>query len=81
MLDRHLDEIAEADLDIIVVVNPGCYRQLQQGVKRRGSDARPPPRGAAGRREMTFTPGGTVVLHNGVGILADEGAGAACWAV
>jgi glycolate oxidase iron-sulfur subunit len=31
----HLDEIADADLDIIAVVNPGCYRQLQQGVKRR----------------------------------------------
>ena len=36
VLDRHLDEIADADLDIIAVVNPGCYRQLQQGVKRRG---------------------------------------------
>jgi len=35
VLDRHLDEIADADLDLIVVVNPGCYRQLQQGVKRR----------------------------------------------
>jgi len=36
VLDRHLDEIAAADLDAIVVVNPGCYRQLLQGVKRRG---------------------------------------------
>ena len=36
VLDRHLDEIADADLEIIAVVNPGCYRQLQQGVKRRG---------------------------------------------
>jgi glycolate oxidase iron-sulfur subunit len=36
VLDRHLDEIAEADLDMIAVVNAGCYRQLQQGVKRRG---------------------------------------------
>ena len=35
VLDGHLDEIADADLDVIVVVNPGCYRQLQQGVKRR----------------------------------------------
>jgi glycolate oxidase iron-sulfur subunit len=35
VLDQHLDEIADADLDIIAVVNPGCYRQLQQGVKRR----------------------------------------------
>jgi len=36
VLDPHLDEIAAADLDLIVVVNAGCYRQLQQGVKRRG---------------------------------------------
>ena len=35
VLDRHLDEIADADLDALVVVNPGCYRQLEQGVKRR----------------------------------------------
>jgi glycolate oxidase iron-sulfur subunit len=35
VLDRHLDEIADADLDMIVVVNAGCYRQLRQGVKRR----------------------------------------------
>jgi glycolate oxidase iron-sulfur subunit len=35
VLDRHLDEIAAADLDLLAVVNPGCYRQLQQGVRRR----------------------------------------------
>jgi glycolate oxidase iron-sulfur subunit len=35
MLDPHLDEIAAADLDVIAVVNAGCYRQLEQGVKRR----------------------------------------------
>jgi glycolate oxidase iron-sulfur subunit len=35
VLDRHLDEIAAADLDVIVVVNAGCYRQLEQGIKRR----------------------------------------------
>jgi glycolate oxidase iron-sulfur subunit len=35
VLDRHLDEIEAADLDAIVVVNPGCYRQLEQGVTRR----------------------------------------------
>ncbi len=35
VLDRHLDEIAAADLDVLVVVNPGCYRQLEQGIKRR----------------------------------------------
>jgi glycolate dehydrogenase iron-sulfur subunit len=35
VLNRHLDEIEAADLDAIVVVNPGCYRQLEQGIKRR----------------------------------------------
>jgi glycolate oxidase iron-sulfur subunit len=35
VLDPHLDEIAAADLDVVVVVNAGCYRQLQQGIKRR----------------------------------------------
>jgi glycolate oxidase iron-sulfur subunit len=36
VLDPHLDEIADADLDVLAVVNAGCYRQLEQGVKRRG---------------------------------------------
>ncbi len=35
VLERHLDEVAEADLDIVAVVNPGCYRQLEQGIRRR----------------------------------------------
>jgi Fe-S oxidoreductase len=35
VLAPHLDEIAAADLDLLVVVNAGCYRQLQQGIKRR----------------------------------------------
>ena len=35
VLDAKLDEIAEADLDWVVAVNPGCYRQLQQGLRRR----------------------------------------------
>jgi hypothetical protein len=35
VLDPHLDEIAAADLDVIAVVNAGCYRQLQKGIKRR----------------------------------------------
>jgi glycolate oxidase iron-sulfur subunit len=35
VLNGHLDEIEAADLDAIVVVNPGCYRQLEQGIKRR----------------------------------------------
>jgi glycolate dehydrogenase iron-sulfur subunit len=40
VLDRHLDEIAAAELDAIVIVNPGCYRQLEQGIKRRGLTTR-----------------------------------------
>jgi glycolate oxidase iron-sulfur subunit len=40
VLDRHLDEIADARLDAIVVVNPGCYRQLEQGIRRRGLGTR-----------------------------------------
>ncbi len=35
VLHRHLDEIEDADLDVLAVVNPGCYRQLEQGVRRR----------------------------------------------
>ena len=35
LLDRHLDEIAEANLDVLAVVNPGCYRQLEHGIRRR----------------------------------------------
>ena len=35
VLDAKLDEIAAAELDLVVAVNPGCYRQLQQGLKRR----------------------------------------------
>ena len=35
VLDPHLDEIDAADLDVIAVVNAGCYRQLEQGIKRR----------------------------------------------
>ena len=37
---RAVDEIAAADLDVIAVVNAGCYRQLEQGVKRRGLSTR-----------------------------------------
>lgn len=40
VLDRHLDEIEAADVDVIAVVNPGCYRQLQQGLRRRGLPTR-----------------------------------------
>jgi glycolate oxidase iron-sulfur subunit len=36
VLSPKLDEIAEADLDYIVAVNPGCLRQLHVGLRRRG---------------------------------------------
>ncbi len=36
VLERHLDEIAASDLDALVVVNPGCYRQVEQGIRKRG---------------------------------------------
>jgi glycolate oxidase iron-sulfur subunit len=35
VLESKLDEIAAADLDYIVAVNPGCLRQLQVGLRRR----------------------------------------------
>ena len=35
VLEPHLDEIAAADLDMVAVVNAGCYRQLEHGIKRR----------------------------------------------
>ena len=82
VLDRHLDEIADADLDIIAVVNPGCYRQLQQGVKRRGLRTRVLHLAEllAGENDVRRCLRHRSSPH-GVGILADEGAGAACWAV
>jgi glycolate oxidase iron-sulfur subunit len=35
ILARKLDEIEAADLDAVVALNPGCLRQLQQGLRRR----------------------------------------------
>lgn len=40
ILDDKLDEIEAAGLDLVVAVNPGCLRQLQTGLKRRGSSVR-----------------------------------------
>lgn len=40
VLDDKLDEIEAAEVDLVVAVNPGCLRQLQQGLKRRRSDVR-----------------------------------------
>lgn len=37
VLDVHLDEIEEADLDYLIVVNPVCQRQLVSGLRRRRS--------------------------------------------
>jgi len=36
VLAPKLDEIAEADLDYVVALNPGCLRQLEVGLRRRG---------------------------------------------
>jgi glycolate oxidase iron-sulfur subunit len=36
VLAPKLDEIADADLDYVVAVNPGCLRQLEVGLRRRG---------------------------------------------
>nr|WSX24646.1 (Fe-S)-binding protein [Streptomyces tubercidicus] len=37
VLGPKLDAVAAADLDYVVAVNPGCLRQLQQGLRRRRS--------------------------------------------
>ncbi len=36
VLEPKLDEIAAAELDFVVAVNPGCLRQLRKGLRRRG---------------------------------------------
>jgi glycolate oxidase iron-sulfur subunit len=40
VLDPKLDQVADADVDLVVAVNPGCLRQLQTGLKRRRSPVR-----------------------------------------
>jgi glycolate oxidase iron-sulfur subunit len=40
VLDPKLDEVEEADVDYVVTVNPGCLRQVRQGLRRRRSRAR-----------------------------------------
>ncbi|MFG3439803.1 (Fe-S)-binding protein [Nonomuraea sp. NPDC047897] len=40
VLDAKLDEIEAAEVDYVAVVNPGCYRQLAQGLRRRKSAVR-----------------------------------------
>jgi Fe-S oxidoreductase len=40
VLDPKLDEIAAADVDYVVAVNPGCLRQLRAGLRRRGLSTR-----------------------------------------
>jgi glycolate oxidase iron-sulfur subunit len=40
VLDQKLDEIEAAGLDYVIAVNPGCLRQLQQGLRRRRSPVR-----------------------------------------
>ncbi|MFE1751196.1 (Fe-S)-binding protein [Streptomyces anandii] len=39
VLAPKLDEVEEADVDYVVTVNPGCLRQVRQGLRRRGSRA------------------------------------------
>ena len=49
-MERDLERMADAcraegaleavQVDVVVAVNPGCLRQLQQGIRRRGLRAR-----------------------------------------
>ena len=38
--DPKLDQIEAAGIDYVVAVNPGCLRQLRQGLRRRKSKVR-----------------------------------------
>ena len=40
VLDPKIDEIEAAGIDYVVAVNPGCLRQLRQGLHRRKSKVR-----------------------------------------
>jgi glycolate oxidase iron-sulfur subunit len=40
VLDPKLDQIEAAEVDYVVAVNPGCLRQLRQGLRRRRSKVR-----------------------------------------
>jgi glycolate oxidase iron-sulfur subunit len=40
VLDPKLDQIEAAGIDYVVAVNPGCLRQLRQGLRRRKSTVR-----------------------------------------
>ncbi|WP_433385160.1 (Fe-S)-binding protein [Micromonospora sp. KLBMP9576] len=40
ILDAKIDEIEAAGVDLVVVVNPGCLRQLRTGLRRRRSTVR-----------------------------------------
>ncbi|MFF7892454.1 (Fe-S)-binding protein [Streptomyces sp. NPDC007907] len=40
VLEPKLDEAEEADVDYVVTVNPGCLRQVQQGLRSRRSRAK-----------------------------------------
>jgi glycolate oxidase iron-sulfur subunit len=72
ILQPKLDAFEAADVDYVVAVNPGCLRQLQNGLRRRHSavravhlaellvaarDARPLTRGIRVRRRPARTPG------------------------
>jgi glycolate oxidase iron-sulfur subunit len=40
ILSRKLDEIEAAGVDAVVVVNPGCQRQLETGLRKRRARTR-----------------------------------------
>lgn len=40
VMERHLDELDGAEVDLMVVINPGCYRQVESAIKRRGLPVR-----------------------------------------
>ncbi len=40
VLDPKIDEIEAAGIDYVAAVNPGCPRQLRQGLRRRKSAVR-----------------------------------------
>jgi len=63
VLDPHLDEIADADLDVIAVVNAGCLPAARAGRQApRAKDPRRPPRRVAGGRAVKGRSGIVLVL-------------------
>jgi glycolate oxidase iron-sulfur subunit len=61
LLDPKLDEIEAAGVDYVVAVNPGCLRQLQQGLRRRRSAVRAIHLADFLARAQSAPPSGTAV--------------------